>query len=381
MKKIKFNTNCKSKHFVQYFELLQSDYDLFRNKHFSNLCLKELHLIYPTSDLFLTHSATGALEMVATLLNILPGDEIIMPSFTFVSTANAFVGKGAVPVFVDIKASDLNLDETLVEQAITSKTKAVVAVHYAGHPCNLKQLKAICVKHDLFLIEDAAMGFGSSYNGQPLGSFGDFGVISFDITKHISAIQGGLLLVNNEMYKKRAKNIYHIGTNRDAFQQEEVPYYEWVDLGSKYQMNELNVALLYEQLKESEFIINHRKEMSFLYYSKLLPLEKKGKFRMMQKERVAQNVHEFYIILNSEKERESLRLYLIANNIESLSHYAPLHSSPFGLKLGRFQTMNNTESISRTILRLPLHNHIAEEHVNYIAECINSFFNEHKETK
>ncbi len=381
MKKIKFNTNCKSKHFVQYFELLQSDYDLFRNKHFSNLCIKELEPIYSGSTLFLTHSATAALEMAATLIDILPGDEIIMPSFTFVSTANAFVGKGAIPVFVDIKESDLNLDESLIEQAITSKTKAVVAVHYAGHPCKLKELKALCDKHDLFLIEDAAMGFGSSYEAHPLGGYGDFGIISFDITKHVSAIQGGLLLVNNEKYKQRAKNVYHIGTNRDAFEHGEVLYYEWVDLGSKYQMNELNAAFLFDQLQESKSILNDRKAISLLYYSKLLALQKSGKLKMMPESHVAKNVHEFYIILGSESEKESLRIFMIKNNIEALSHYAPLHNSSYCLKSGKSQVITNTERISKTILRLPLHNDIKEEHISYIAEVVNSFFNENRETK
>lgn len=375
MKKIKFNTNCKSKHFVQYFELLQSDYDLFRNKHFSNLCLQELYQIYPSSDLFLTHSATAALEMVATLIDIVPGDEVIMPSFTFVSTANAFVGKGAIPVFVDIKAGDLNLDETLVEQAITKKTKAIIAVHYAGHPCKLKELKAICDKHDLFLIEDAAMGFGASYQGKPLGSYADFGVISFDITKHISAIQGGLLLVNNEKYKQRAHNVYHIGTNREAFQQGEVPYYEWVDIGSKYQMNELNAAFLFDQLHQANLIIQEHKAISRWYFELLKPLQDKGVLKLMPELNVSENIHEFYIFLNSAVEKENLKNHLQYNGVEAYTHYQPLHQSSMGLKIGRNSGCFNTDVVADTLLRLPMHAEVGEEEVNYIAVICSKFFN------
>ena len=269
MKKILFNNTRKSCNYTKNLELLFADYELIRKKHFSTLCLDKLKNIYPKSELFLTHSATGALEMIASLINIQSGDEIIMPSFTFVSTANAFVSKGGVPVFIDINPNTLNIDETLIEQAITPKTIAIIAMHYAGHSCNMTSLKNICEKYNLFLIEDAAVGFGSYHMEEPLGSIGDFGVISFDVTKHISAVQGGLLIVNNKNFEERAYTIYHIGTNRNAFQKGEIPYYEWVDIGSKYQMNELNAAYLYEQLCQSVEIFRLRQELSLIYYSKL----------------------------------------------------------------------------------------------------------------
>ena len=374
MRKILFNNINKSCNYTKNIEFLFSDYELFRKKHFSKLCINNLEQIYKESELFLTHSATGALEMIATLLNIEPEDEIIMPSFTFVSTASAFVNKGAVPVFIDINPSTLNIDETLIKQAITPKTKAIIAMHYGGNSCNLKEIKAICKHNNLILIEDAAMGFGGVFEGQPLGSFGDLSVISFDITKHIQAIQGGLLLVNNKKFSKRANAIYNIGTNRTDYQNGFVPYYEWVDYGSKYQMNELNAAVLVEQLNNSEDILNHRRKISKLYFEKLLSLELANKIQLISSEFINTNVHEFYIILNSEQERNALKNYLWNNGIEALFHYIPLHKSVMGAKKGRYIGKDLTENISKRILRLPFHNEITEANIEYISKCVHSFF-------
>jgi dTDP-4-amino-4,6-dideoxygalactose transaminase len=374
MRKILFNNINKSCNYTKNIEFLFSDYELFRKKHFSKLCINNLEQIYKESELFLTHSATGALEMIATLLNIEPEDEIIMPSFTFVSTASAFVNKGAVPVFIDINPSTLNIDETLIKQAITPKTKAIIAMHYGGNSCNLKEIKAICKHNNLILIEDAAMGFGGVFEGQPLGSFGDLSVISFDITKHIQAIQGGLLLVNNKKLSKRANAIYNIGTNRTDYQNGFVPYYEWVDYGSKYQMNELNAAVLVEQLNNSEDILNHRRKISKLYFEKLLSLELANKIQLISSEFINTNVHEFYIILNSEQERNALKNYLWNNGIEALFHYIPLHKSVMGAKKGRYIGKDLTENISKRILRLPFHNEITEANIEYISKCVHSFF-------
>lgn len=375
MNKILFNNTRQSCNYTKNLELLFSDYELIRQKHFTNLCLDRLKTIYPNSELLLTHSATGALEMIATLIDVQTGDEIIMPSFTFVSTANAFVTKGAKPVFIDINPDTLNIDEILIEQAITPKTKAVIAMHYAGHPCNMTVLKKICEKHQLYLIEDAAMGFGNHFENQALGSIGDFGVISFDVTKHISAVQGGLLIVKNEKFRERADNIYHIGTNRNAFQKRETPYYEWVDIGSKYQMNELNAAILYEQLCESNDIIKIRKDLSLSYYSKLKQLEEKNKLRLIPRDLIVTNINEFYIILNSNEEREQLRIHLNKKNIEALFHYIPLHSTIMGLKTGKYFGKNNTDEISGRLLRLPLHTELTINEIEYITSLISYFFN------
>lgn len=374
MRKILFNNINKSCNYTKNIEFLFSDYELFRKKHFSTLCINNLEQIYKESELFLTHSATGALEMIATLLNIEPEDEIIMPSFSFVSTASAFVNKGAVPVFIDINPSTLNIDETLIEQAITPKTKAIIAMHYGGNSCNLKEIKVICTQNNLILIEDAAMGFGGVFEEQPLGSIGDLSVISFDITKHIQAIQGGLLLVNNKKFSKRANAIYNIGTNRTDYQNGFVPYYEWIDYGSKYQMNELNAAVLVEQLNDSEGILNHRRKISKLYYEKLLPLELANKIQLISSKFLTTNIHEFYIILNSEEERNALKNYLYNNDIEALFHYIPLHKSLMGAKKGRFIGKDVTENISKRLLRLPFHNEITDENIEYISKCVHSFF-------
>ena len=370
-----FNNIQQTYNFTRNLELLFSDYELIRKKHFSNLCLDKLKDIYSNSELFLTHSATGALEMIASLIDVQVGDEIIMPSFTFVSTANAFVSKGATPVFIDISPNTLNIDETLIEQAITPKTKAIIAMHYAGHPCEMNALKEICKKHQLYLIEDAAVGFGNNYKDQALGSIGDFGAISFDVTKHISAVQGGLLIVNNEKFIERAHNIYHIGTNRNAFQKGQTPYYEWVDIGSKYQINELNAAYLYDQLCQSNEIFRLRQVLSSKYYSKLKLLEEKNQLRLMSENLVASNIHEFYIILNSNEEREQLRAYLNQKNIEALFHYIPLHNTSMGLKNGRYVGAKFTEDISNRLLRLPLHTELSLNEIEYITSSIFNFFN------
>lgn len=370
MEKILFNDIYKSEEYLSNLKLLFADYDLFRKKHFSNLCLEKLKHYYPQSNLFLTHSATGALEMIAMLIDINEGDEVIMPSFTFVSTANAFVSKGATPVFVDIHPENLNIDEHLVEEAITPKTKAIIAVHYAGHACNMDALKTIAEKNNLFLIEDAAMGFGSKYQDKYLGSIADFGVVSFDVTKQINAIQGGLLLVNKKEYRNRANDIYHIGTNRSAFESGDVPYYEWTDVGSKYQMNELNAAVLLAQLENANAILEKRKALSKLYYNELKKLENLGKIKLMPEKQIAENIHEFYILLNSLKERESLRNFLKSKKIDALFHYIPLHLSPMGRKVGEYIGENHTKTISEKLLRLPLHEGIEAPEIYYISELI-----------
>ncbi len=373
MGRILFNDVRKSDNYTKNIALLFSDYELFRKKHFSTLCINHLNKRFFDSKLFLTHSATGALEMIATLIDIKAGDEIIMPSFTYVSTANAFVSVGATPVFVDINPDTLNIDESLIESAITTKTKAIIAMHYAGHACNFIALKAICQNHNLILIEDAAMAYGNYYNNKPLGSIGDFGVISFDITKHISAVQGGLLLVNNKKYANRAANIYHIGTNREDFIAGKAPHYEWVDVGSKYQMNELNAAVLYDDLLNEEPIFEHRKKLSSLYYELLKPLEKSGKIQLINEALVKENIHAFYLITQSKNERDNLAKYLAQENIEAYFHYMPLHNSPMGEKFKYIGT-NNTNNISERILRLPMHSEISVKDVEFTTSKITQFY-------
>ena len=374
MKKILFNSICKSTNYLTYTEELYADYDLFRKKHFSNQCLELLQAQFPKSKLFLTLSATGGLEMIAHLMNVQKGDEIIMPSFTFIATANAFVSRGATPVFVDIDPNTLNLDLNLIESSISSKTKAIVMVHYGGHASDMNRLKAICEKHKIYLVEDAAMAFGNNFEGLPLGTIGDFGVISFDITKQISAIQGGLLLVNNNAFQERADKIYHLGTNRSEFMAGNVPYYEWVDVGSKYQMNELNALALFDQLSSQEDILKHRNQISKWYYDLLNPLAEKGFFRLMSKNQLDENIHEFYLILDDEKERVSLVKQLNEHGIEAMFHYIPLHGTSFGKLIGKFKGLNVTENIAKSLLRLPVHNTLNKKEVFYVSNQIIKFF-------
>lgn len=375
--KILFNNIGKTTNYLQNIELLYSDYNLFRKKYFSGLCIDILQKIYTGSKLSLTHSATGALEMIALLMNIQKGDEVILPSFTFVSSANAFVSRGATPVFVDIDKETLNLDLNLVEQSITPKTKAIVAVHYAGHPCDLHRLKEICKQYNVFLIEDAAMAFGNTFEGKPLGSVGDFGVISFDITKQISAVQGGLLLVNNTDFHKRAGHIYHIGTNREDFLEGNTPYYEWVDVGSKFQMNEMNAVALHDQLIRSEEILQHRNRLSVEYYKLLKPLGTSGKLTLLPQHLLNENYHEFYVLLKDKSEREQLSSHLLKQGIETMFHYIPLHDSVMG-KLFGIKDLKQSKSISDNLLRLPLHTEMGVREVNYIVEQINAYFDGRK---
>ena len=353
---------------------MYENYDLFREKYFSNQCLEQLQNQFPNSKLFLTHSATGGLEMIAHLMNIEKGDEIIMPSFTFIATANAFVSRGATPVFVDIDSETLNLDLNLIEAAIGPKTKAIVMVHYGGHASDMNRLKAICEKHKIYLVEDAAMAFGNNFEGLPLGSIGDFGVISFDITKQISAIQGGLLFINNPKFKERADKIYHLGTNRSEFMAGNVPYYEWVDIGSKYQMNELNALALFDQLSSQEDILKHRNQISRWYYDLLNPLAEKGFFRLMSKKHLDENIHEFYLILDDEKQRVALVKQLNEHGIEAMFHYIPLHNSSFGKEVSKFDKLPVTERISASLLRLPMHANVSLEDIQFITEKIKTFY-------
>ena len=331
--------------------------------------------MYPSSNLFLTHSATGALEMIALLLQIKEGDEIILPSFTYVSSVTPFVLRGAIPVFVDISPDTLNMDENMVEPAITDKTRAVLCMHYGGFPADMTKLKEICNRHGLPLIEDAAMGFGSHYQGKPLGSIGDFGAISFDITKHISAIHGGLLLINNPQYVKRASAIYHVGTNRTAFMEKEVPYFEWTDVGSKYQMPEMSAAVLEVQLRHHEAMIQARKTFSARYEELLRPLADKGILGVMATKAAQNSAHLFYVLLPDIATRTDLAAYLKNKGVEALFHYMPLHTSSYGKTHGRFVgEMDYTTQISDRLLRLPLHVNMQESDVVYICEQINEYY-------
>jgi dTDP-4-amino-4,6-dideoxygalactose transaminase len=326
------------------------------NGSFTKRCQAWLEKTIGCQKALLTHSCTAALEMSAILANLQPGDEIIMPSYTFVSTANAFVLRRAIPVFVDIRPDTLNIDETKIEAAITPKTKAIVPVHYAGVGCEMDMIMNIAKSYQLLLIEDNAQGIGSTYKGQALGSFGNLSALSFHETKNLISGEGGALLVNDASLVERSEIIWEKGTNRSQFFRGQVDKYTWVDVGSSYLPSELISAFLWAQLEEKAMILTKRLSIWETYHQAFYELEKLEKVRRPIIPNYCQhNAHLYYLLLNSLQERTNLIQYLKSYNIQSVFHYVPLHSSPAGIKYGRVDgRMNNTNTISDRLLRLPL---------------------------
>lgn len=304
----------------------------------------------------LTHSCTAALEMAALLLDIQPGDEVIMPSFTFVSTANAFVLRGGVPVFVDIREDTLNLDERLIEAAINPRTKAIVPVHYAGVACEMDTIMGIARRHGLKVVEDAAQGVMASYKGQALGSIGDLGAYSFHETKNVISGEGGALLVNDPGLALRAEIIREKGTDRSRFFRGEVDKYTWQEVGSSFLPGELIAAFLWAQLEEAQAITDVRLAMWDRYHVAFAYLEVKGLIRRpFIPEGCQHNAHMYYVLLAAEIDRRNVLTELMRNGIHSVSHYVPLHSSPAGRRYGRVHgSMDVTNSQSERLIRLPM---------------------------
>ena len=321
----------------------------------------------------LTTSCTHALEMAAILLDIQEGDEVIMPSYTFVSTANAFVLRGAKIVFVDIRPDTMNIDETKIEQAITNKTKAIVPVHYAGVGCEMDTIMDIANRHNLFVVEDAAQGMMSSYKGKPLGTIGHFGTFSFHETKnYTSAGEGGLLIINDDRFKDRAEIIREKGTNRSLFFRGMVDKYSWVDVGSSYLMNDVSAAYLWGNLEKADEINNNRLASWQKYYDGLKELEVKGLIELptIPKDCI-HNAHMFYLKVKDLDKRTALLKYLKQNEIWAVFHYVPLHSAPAGLKFGRFDGEDNfTTFESERLIRLPMYYGLESDNVLKIIECI-----------
>lgn len=304
----------------------------------------------------LTHSCTAALEIAAILADIQPGDEVIMPSYTFVSTANAFVLQGGVPVFVDIRPDTLNIDETLIEDAITPKTKAIVPVHYAGVACEMDVIMDIAQRHDLLVIEDAAQGIMSTYKGRPLGSIGNLGAYSFHETKNIISGEGGALLINDERLARRAEVIREKGTNRSQFFRGQVDKYTWVDIGSSYLPGEVIAAFLWAQMEEAQAITDQRLAIWQRYHEAFVMLENDGKLRRpIVSEGCQHNAHMYYILLESLEKRTGMIPRLKELGVSSVFHYVPLHSSSAGKKYGRAHgKLNYTDELANRLLRLPL---------------------------
>ncbi len=304
----------------------------------------------------LTHSCTAALEMAAILCDIQPSDEVIMPSYTFVSTANAFVLRGAKPVFVDIRADTLNIDEGLIEASITRKTKAIVPVHYAGIPCEMDSIMAIASKHNLIVIEDAAQGIKSSYKGRPLGGIGHLGAISFHETKNIISGEGGALLINDPEFISRAEIIREKGTNRSQFFRGQVDKYTWVDIGSSYLPGEINAAFLAAQIDSADYITKRRLSIWKSYHDAFEFLELSGRIRRpVVPSNCEHNAHMYYLLMRDLDDRTRFIERMRSKGINCVFHYVPLHSSSFGLDVSRTDhEMPITVEIANRLVRLPL---------------------------
>lgn len=328
------------------------------------------------TEVLLTNSCTAALEMTAILADIKPGDEIIMPSYTFVSTANAFVLRGGVPVFVDIRKDTLNIDESLIESAVSAKTKAIVPVHYAGVSCEMDKIMSIAKENNLLVIEDSAQGLMSKYKGRFLGTIGNLGTYSFHETKNIISGEGGAICINDRNFLKRAEIIREKGTNRSQFFRGEVDKYTWVDIGSSFLPGEIIAAFLLAQLEDADKIIKRRIEIWNKYHSNLYDLEQEGFIRRpIVPETCEHNGHMYYILLANLGERTKLIKFLKEKGIYPVFHYVPLHSSYAGKKYCRIaSSMTNTDSLSDRLLRLPLFYDITDQELEFICDSIHDFF-------
>ena len=327
----------------------------------------------------LTSSCTDALEMCAILSNIKPGDEVILPSYTFVSTANAFMLRGAKLIFVDTESNFPNMDVDKIEDLITKNTKAIICVHYGGFSCDMSKLLELKRKYNLILIEDAAQGFDNYYldtnnNKIPLGSIGDYGTFSFHETKNISCGEGGLLVVNNDQFK-RAEIVWEKGTNRSSFFRGEVDKYEWVDIGSSFLMSDITAYILFQNLQVYKKIQKKRVELWNLYNVLLEPLVNDGYIENVDYPKYStKNGHNFFIVLKSKEELEKLKLYLCNKKISTVTHYRPLHNSKFFKQFYKGEELVNTIRFSETLLRLPLHYYLKKQDVSTICDSINNFF-------
>lgn len=340
----------------EYIRRAHANAHLSGDGEFTGRCHRWLESAVGCGTALLTHSCTAALEMAALLIGTEPGDEIIMPSFTFVSTANAFALRGGVPVFVDIREDTLNIDETLIERAITPRTKAIVPVHYAGVPCEMDAIMRIADRHNLVVIEDAAQAILSKYRGRAAGGIGHLGAVSFHETKNITCGEGGALLINREEYSERARYIREKGTNRSDYLARKVDRYVWVDLGSSYLPSEVTAAFLWAQMEAADPITARRRRLWDCYHHRLAGLEQDRLLRRPHTPETCEpNAHMYHVVLPSEEKRVQCREGLADRGIAAVSHYVPLHVSPAGRRFGRVAgKLPVTESLSGRILRLPM---------------------------
>lgn len=374
---IPFNIPPASGKETTYIQQAIQNHKICGDGEFTKKCSAWMENKFNAQKVLLTTSGTSALEMAAVLCDIQADDEVIMPSYTFCSTANAFVQRGAKIVFVDIRPDTMNIDETKIEEAVTSKTKAIVPVHYAGVACEMDTLMKIAKKHKLFVIEDAAQGVMSAYKGKALGTISDFGCYSFHETKNYSMGEGGAIVINNPQYIERAEIIREKGTNRSQFWRGQVDKYTWIDYGSSFLPSELNAAYLWGQLEIAEKINDERLKNWNIYYKNLKILEEKSFIELpFVPADCTHNAHMFYIKVKDIEERTRLIEFLKTKNIGSVFHYVPLHSAPAGLKYGRFFGSDvYTTKESERLLRLPMYYGLNEKDISLIIDMLFLFWN------
>ena len=345
------------------------------NGMFTQKCQNFFENKYGIKKALLTTSCTDALEMCALLLNIKEGDEIIMPSYTFVSTANAFVLRGAKIIFCDSKKNQPNIDETKIEKLISQKTKAIVVVHYTGVACEMDTILSIAKKHKLFVVEDAAQAIESYYKGKPLGSIGHLATFSFHETKNIQCGEGGLLAINDEQFIERAEIIWEKGTNRSAFFRGEIDKYGWVDIGSSFLPSEIAAAFLYAQLEKMKIIQSRRIEIWEQYNKQLLPIQKQGKFYLpIIPDYATHNGHLFYLVCKSFNERRKLINYLNQKEVQAVFHYQPLHKSQYFKNKYTGDPLVNCDRFGECLVRLPFFYELTESQQAHITKEIQQFY-------
>ena len=342
---------------------------------FTKKCSQWMSERFQTPNCFLTTSCTHALEMAAYLCDIQPGDEVIMPSYTFVSTADAFVLRGAKIVFVDIRPDTMNIDEKLIEDAITEKTRVIVPVHYAGVGCAMDEIMEIAGKHHLLVVEDAAQGVNAFYKGKALGTIGDFGCYSFHETKNYTMGEGGALLFGDEKYREKAEILREKGTNRSKFFRGQIDKYTWVDYGSSYLPSDLNAAYLYAQLEAADQINDKRREIFDYYYEHLMPLKEQGLIELpFVPDYAEHNAHMFYLKLKDLDTRTEFIRYMKEQGVHTVFHYIPLHTAAAGKRFGRFHGEDRyTTKESERLVRLPMFYNLDMEQVRYVTDIVLKF--------
>lgn len=367
---IRFTSSWRSGRELAYIERVLDGGPLFGAGPFNERCAEWLRAYAGVPAALTTPSGTHALELAALILGLEPGEEVIMPSFTFVSTANAVALRGAVPVFVDVRADTLNLDEDLIEAALSERTRAIVPVHYAGVSCAMDAISELARDRRLAVIEDAAHAIGCRYRGRVLGTIGDLGCLSFDGQKNVTCGEGGALLIGDQTLAGRALNLQSKGTNRSEFLRGEVDRYEWVDLGSSFLPSEITAAFLAAQLESAGEINARRRHIWELYRRGLGELQSAGHLRLPTvPEECEHNGHLFYVLLEDPTRRPACLEHLRARGIEAQSHYVPLHSSPAGRRLGRVAgAMPVTDTAAASLLRLPIHTGLSDDDVAYVID-------------